>query len=92
MNVTYKKQSASCPDESKERKKWVESDTVVHMWSPWLEDFQILCILKGKIHGRTHGCKWSLLKVREGKYKREQGGAQVESGGGESMLLFSRYF
>jgi hypothetical protein len=20
---------------------------------------------------RTHGCKWSLLKVREGKYKRE---------------------
>jgi hypothetical protein len=28
---------------------------------------------------------------REGKYKREHGGAQVESGGRESMLLFSRY-
>jgi hypothetical protein len=28
----------------------------------------------GRIHGRTHGCKWSLLKVREGKYKREHEG------------------
>jgi hypothetical protein len=27
------------------------------------------------------GCKWSLLKVKEGKYKTEHGGAQVESGG-----------
>jgi hypothetical protein len=28
----------------------------------------------GRIHGRTRGCKGSLLKVREGKYEREQGG------------------
>jgi hypothetical protein len=27
-----------------------------------------------------HRCKWSLLKVREGKYKRKYGEAQVESG------------
>jgi hypothetical protein len=26
------------------------------------------------IHGRTHEYKWSLLKVREGNYKAEQGG------------------
>jgi hypothetical protein len=29
----------------------------------------------GRIHGRTQGCKWSLLKVREEKYKMEHGGA-----------------
>jgi hypothetical protein len=28
----------------------------------------------GRIHGRTCGCKGSLLKVREEKYKREHGG------------------
>jgi hypothetical protein len=38
------------------------------------------------------GCKWSLLKVREGKYKREHGGAQEESKGRENMLPFSRCF
>jgi hypothetical protein len=31
----------------------------------------------GRIHGRTHGCKWSLLKGREGKYK----GSMVGTGG-----------
>jgi hypothetical protein len=46
----------------------------------------------GRIHGRTHGYKGSLLKVREGKYKREHDGAHLESAGRESMLLFSRYF
>jgi hypothetical protein len=25
-------------------------------------------VLHGRVHGRTHGCKGSLLKVREGKY------------------------
>jgi hypothetical protein len=51
--------------------------------------FFVLC---ERIHGGTHGCKWSLLKVRDGKYKREHDGAQVESAGRESMLLFSKYF
>jgi hypothetical protein len=45
------------------------------------KDFQILCVPWGRIDGRTCGYKWSLLKVREGKYEREHGGAQVESGG-----------
>jgi hypothetical protein len=43
-------------------------------WSLWSEDFQILCVPFGKIYSRTHGCKWSLLTVREGKYEREHGG------------------
>jgi hypothetical protein len=30
----------------------------------------------GKNHGRTHGCKWNLLKVWEGNYKREHGGTR----------------
>jgi hypothetical protein len=50
-----------------------------------------LCPL-GRICGRTHGCKRSLLKVRKGKYKGEHSGAPVESGGQESKLLFLRYF
>jgi hypothetical protein len=29
----------------------------------------------GRIRGRTHGCKWSLLEVREGKYKGDMVGA-----------------
>jgi hypothetical protein len=29
----------------------------------------VIFVPHGRIHGRTHGCKWSLLKVREGKYK-----------------------
>jgi hypothetical protein len=37
-------------------------------------------VLHGIIHGKVHACKWSLLKVREQKYKREHCGAQVESG------------
>jgi hypothetical protein len=32
-----------------------------------------LCLV-GRIHCRTHGCKGSLLKVREEKYKGEHGG------------------
>jgi hypothetical protein len=38
--------------------------------------------LSGRIHNRTHGYKWSILKVREGKYKGELGGAQEEPEGG----------
>jgi hypothetical protein len=34
------------------------------------------------------GCKWSLLKVREEKYKGNRGGAQVEAGSQESIHLF----
>jgi hypothetical protein len=49
-------------------------------------------VLHGRIHGRTCGCKGRLLKVRDGKYKREHGGALVESAGRESRLLFSRCF
>jgi hypothetical protein len=30
----------------------------------------------GRIHGRTHGCKGSLLKIRKGKFKRELGGCR----------------
>jgi uncharacterized protein (DUF849 family) len=45
----------------------------------------------GRMHGRTHGCKWSLLKVREGNAKGSMVGAQVESGGLEHVLLFSRF-
>jgi hypothetical protein len=41
----------------------------------------------GRIHSRTHGRKGSLLKVREGNYKREPGGARVESACRESVLL-----
>jgi hypothetical protein len=35
----------------------------------------------GTFHGRTHGYKWSLFKVREGKYERGHGEAHGESGG-----------
>jgi hypothetical protein len=35
-----------------------------------LSDFQILCVPRGRIHGR------SLLKVREGNYKRGYGGTR----------------
>jgi hypothetical protein len=37
-------------------------------------------VLHGIIHGKIHACKWSLLKVKEKKYKKEHCGAQVESG------------
>jgi hypothetical protein len=47
----------------------------------------------GRIHHRTHVMgKWSLLKIRKGKYKRDGGGAQVESGDQKSVLLFFRCF
>jgi hypothetical protein len=29
----------------------------------------------GRVHRRTRGCKWSLLKVRREKYKGENSGA-----------------
>jgi hypothetical protein len=45
-----------------------------------------LC-LHERIHHRTHEYKWGLLKVREEKYKGKHAGAQVESGGQESMFL-----
>jgi hypothetical protein len=38
------------------------------------EDFQILCVPPERIHGRTRGCKVSLLGVREEKYKGKHGG------------------
>jgi hypothetical protein len=50
-----------------------------------------LC-LTGRIHSRTYGCKWSLLKVRKGKYKGEHVVAQMESGDWERELLFLWYF
>jgi hypothetical protein len=48
------------------------------------------CVPQGRIHDRTHGYKWSLLKVREGKYKREHGGnleAEEESASLLQVLL-----
>jgi hypothetical protein len=51
-----------------------------------------LFVLCGRIHDRTCGYKCSLLKIRKGKYKREHGEAQVESGGQKSVLLLFRYF
>jgi hypothetical protein len=50
-----------------------------------------LCSI-GRIHPRTHGCKWSLLKVRERKYKREQGEVQVDSKDRKSVFLFPSCF
>jgi hypothetical protein len=49
-------------------------------------------VLRGRIHDRTRGCKWNLLKARGGKYKREHDGAQVESGHRKNVLLFFRCF
>jgi hypothetical protein len=46
----------------------------------------------GRIHRRTCGCKWSLLKVRKGKYRAEHDVAQVKSGGQDIVLFFLRYF
>jgi hypothetical protein len=67
---------------------WEKRDNLVSMrflgtaeWCLWSKDFQILCVLQGRIHLRTYGCKWSLLNVKEDKYKREHGGVQMESGG-----------
>jgi hypothetical protein len=37
------------------------------------DTFQILYIPLGRIHGRSHGYKWSLLKVREEKHKGKHG-------------------
>jgi hypothetical protein len=47
---------------------------------------------RGRIHGRTHGYKGSLLNVRKGKYKGEHGGAQVESASQEGVFLLFRCF
>jgi hypothetical protein len=49
----------------------------------------MLYVLPGRIHGRTCGRKWSLLKVRGGNYKREHDGAQLESGGREDVCFSS---
>jgi hypothetical protein len=46
----------------------------------------------GRIHCRIYGCKWSFLKVREGKYKGEHEWAQVETGSSESMFLLFGFF
>jgi hypothetical protein len=45
----------------------------------------------GRIHGRICWHKWSLLKVREGKYKRGAWLYQVESGGQEDSCSFRFY-
>jgi hypothetical protein len=50
-----------------------------------------LCPL-GRMHGRTHGCKGSLLKVRGEKYKGKHGGVQVEATSQERVSLFFRCF
>jgi hypothetical protein len=49
-----------------------------------------LC-LTWKHPGRTCGCKWSLLKVREGKYKRAWRD-QVEVGSRERNFFFPEAF
>jgi hypothetical protein len=49
---------------------------LVAQYSLWSEDFQIFCVPLGRIHSRTCGCKGSLLKVREGKCKREHCGCR----------------
>jgi hypothetical protein len=41
-----------------------------------------------RIHGKTHECKGSLLKVREQKYKGKYGGAQVEAASQEQVSPF----
>jgi hypothetical protein len=56
------------------------------------EDFQILCVPLGRTHDRTPGCKWSLLEVREGKYKGSMVGTGRIWRQRKSMFLFSRYF
>jgi hypothetical protein len=55
------------------------SDSVNGAGSVCDQDFQIL-VPHGRIHGRTRGYKWSLLKVREGKYKEEYDKARCSSG------------
>jgi hypothetical protein len=40
------------------------------------EDFPYSLCPVGRIHGGTHGCKESLLKVRKGKYEREHAGCR----------------
>jgi hypothetical protein len=40
----------------------------------------------------THGCKGNLLKIKEEKYKGENGGAQVEARSPENMFLHFRCF
>jgi hypothetical protein len=42
------------------------------------------------VQSGTCGCKWSLLKVKEGEYKRECGGAQMESRGREHASLLQQ--
>jgi hypothetical protein len=60
--------------------------------SLWSEDFQILCVPQGRMHGRTRGCKWSLLKVREGKYKRGHGGTRWKVGAERESFSFPGAF
>jgi hypothetical protein len=55
------------------------------------EEFQILCVQWGRIHLMACGCKWNLLKVSEGKDKRNHGGLRWNLRA-ESMPLFSKCF
>jgi hypothetical protein len=41
---------------------------------------------------RTPGYKWSLLKVRKGKYKKKHGEAQVKARSPESVFPFFKCF
>jgi hypothetical protein len=45
-----------------------------------------------KNHGRTHGCKGSLLKGREEKYRGKHVGAQVEAESQGRVFLPFRCF
>jgi hypothetical protein len=51
-----------------------------------------LCFQWGGIHGRTNGHKWSLLKVREEKYKGKHDGTQVEDRSQERVFVLFRFF
>jgi hypothetical protein len=51
-------------------------DWIHHMLTATMQSVIRQTLLHGRIHSRTRGYKWSLLKVREGNYKREHGGPQ----------------
>jgi hypothetical protein len=53
-----------------------------------IANFQILCVPCGRTHGRTHRCKWSLLKFKEGNYKREHGGPRWKLEARDNVSLF----
>jgi hypothetical protein len=52
-----------------------------------LKDFHIVCVPRGRIHGRTCGWKGSLLKVRGGKLQKGAWWDQVEAGSRERVFF-----